>query len=224
MSSRRIAVTGATGYLGRSVCAGLIERGHVVRALVRPGTSRRVAAGAEARELDLFDVEQLAAGLQGCDTVLHLVGTSHPNPSKAREFQEVDLASARVCVAAAERSKPDHFVYVSVAQPAPVMQSYLSARAEAERLLAESGLAATVVRPWYVLGPGHRWPVFLIPLYACAELIPSLREGARRLGLVTLAQMTAALVDAIERPPRPGTHRVVDVPGIKATILGPAGS
>jgi uncharacterized protein YbjT (DUF2867 family) len=95
------------------------------------------------------------------------------------------------------------------------MKAYLSARAEAERVLSQSGLTATVVRPWYVLGPGHRWPMLLIPVYAFVDLFPGLRTGARRLGLVTLAQMTDALVDAIERPPNAGTTHLVEVPQIK---------
>jgi uncharacterized protein YbjT (DUF2867 family) len=95
------------------------------------------------------------------------------------------------------------------------MKAYLLARAEAERALSQSGLTATIVRPWYVLGPGHRWPILLVPVYACAELFPGLRASARRLGLVTLAQMTATLVDAIERPPPTGMTRLVEVPEIK---------
>lgn len=213
--TRRVAITGATGYLGRAITPKLCEKGHQVRALIRPGSGARVAPGAETHELDLFDVNELAGGLENCDTVVHLVGTAHPSPRKAPEFTRVDLASARACIAAALRSAVTHFVYVSVAQPAPVMKAYLSARAEAERVLSQSGLTATVVRPWYVLGPGHRWPILLVPAYALADLIPGLRAGARRLGLVTLAQMTDTLVDAIERPPNAGMTRLLEVPQIK---------
>jgi hypothetical protein len=70
-----------------------------------------------------------------------------------------------------------------------------------------------VVRPWYVLGPGHRWPLALQPLYALAERIPSLRDSARRLGLVTLEQMVDTLVWAVENPPA-GT-RIIDIPEIR---------
>ena len=45
--------------------------------------------------------------------------------------------------------------------------------------------------PWYVLGPGHRWPYLLLPMYKLMELLPSTRAGATRLGLVTLEQMFA---------------------------------
>jgi uncharacterized protein YbjT (DUF2867 family) len=75
-------------------------------------------------------------------------------------------------------------------------------------------LIATVLRPWYVLGPGHRWPAALVPLYWVLERLPATRAGARRLGLVTLEQMLRALVAAVEHPP-PAT-RVVEVPEIRA--------
>ena len=77
-----------------------------------------------------------------------------------------------------------------------------------------SGVRATVLRPWYVLGPGHRWPVLLEPIYALLRAIPATRAGAERLGLVTREQMVAALLEAIARPP-PGALRVIDVPEIR---------
>jgi hypothetical protein len=56
------------------------------------------------------------------------------------------------------------------------------------------------VRPWYVMGPGHRWPAFLIPFYALARMFPPTRDGAERLALVTLEQMTRTLAWAVENP------------------------
>ena len=72
--------------------------------------------------------------------------------------------------------------------------------AEGEALIRTSGLDATILRPWYVLGPGHRWPYLLLPAYWLLERVPATREGARRLGLVTVQQMVRALCDAVERP------------------------
>ena len=71
----------------------------------------------------------------------------------------------------------------------------------------------TIVRPWYVLGPGHRWPYALLPMYWLMERLPATRESARRLGLVTLEQMVNALVHAVEHPP--ATSRIVEVPEIR---------
>jgi uncharacterized protein YbjT (DUF2867 family) len=95
------------------------------------------------------------------------------------------------------------------------MRAYVAARAEAEAAIRASGMDATILRPWYVLGPGHWWPYALVPGYWLAERLPPTRETARRLGLVTVGQMVAALVAAVERPAR--GVRVVEVPEIRAT-------
>jgi uncharacterized protein YbjT (DUF2867 family) len=113
------------------------------------------------------------------------------------------------------RVNPAHLVYVSVAQPAPVMRAYIAARAQGEQSIVEAGLTATILRPWYVLGPGRRWPSFLLPLYKLAETFPATRPGARRLAFVTLEQMVNALIYAVELPPPAGQRRVMDVPAIK---------
>jgi hypothetical protein len=73
---------------------------------------------------------------------------------------------------------------------------------------------ATILRPWYVLGPGHWWPYALIPMYWLFELLPTTRDGARRLGLVTHAQMVSTLTQAVESPCT--GVRVVEVPEIRS--------
>lgn len=80
------------------------------------------------------------------------------------------------------------------------MHAYIAARKEGEALIEASGLSATILRPWYVLGPGHRWPGVLLPVYRLMELLPWTRESALRLGLVDLSHMIAALVSAVESP------------------------
>jgi uncharacterized protein YbjT (DUF2867 family) len=155
------------------------------------------------------------------DALVHLIGTPHPSPSKAQEFQRVDLASILASVRAGARAGISHLVYVSVAQPAPVMKAYIAARAEGEQHIRSSGLTATVLRPWYVLGPGHRWPLALTPFYALARVVPPLRESAERLGLVTIGQMVEALAYAVEHPPPAGTVEVLDVPAIRARTQEP---
>jgi uncharacterized protein YbjT (DUF2867 family) len=152
--------------------------------------------------------------LGGADTFIQLVGVAHPGPGKAREFVEIDLKSGLEAVAVAKDAGISHFIYVSVAHPAPAMKAFIDVRTQCETAIAESGLNSTILRPWYVLGPGHRWPCMLIPFYKVAEMLPSTRDSARRLGVVTLAQMVRALAVAVDHPPV--GIRVVDVPAIRA--------
>jgi uncharacterized protein YbjT (DUF2867 family) len=204
--------------MGTRLVPALVARGHRVRALTREASRGRVAGGAESIVGNVLDAASIAAALRPEDTLVHLVGTPHPSPAKAKEFVAVDLASVRAAVQAARAAGVSHFVYVSVAQPAPVMRAFLDARAQGERLIRESALPATILRPWYVLGPGHQWPYLLVPFYAVMRILPRFRDGAERLGLVTVRQMIAALVKAVEHAPLAGEVRVVGVPEIRASV------
>ena len=150
--------------------------------------------------------------------------TPRPAPWKGRQFRAVDLQAVTASLEALAGSRIRHYVYLSVAQPAPLMRSYVAARQSAESSLrqaeaAYAGMAATFLRPWYVLGPGHLWPYALLPLYKLCERIPATREGALRLGLVTLPQMAQALAWAVENPP--ASIRILQVPDLRSINLSP---
>lgn len=163
---------------------------------------------------NVLDAETWKHHLRPDHTIVHLVGTPHPSPSKARQFVEIDLRSLKQAVTAAVSAGIAHFVYVSVAHPAPAMKAYIEVRTQCESIIRAAGLCATILRPWYVLGPGHWWPVALIPFYRIAERIPATADGARRLGLVTIDDMLAALVHSVEHPTN-GVE-ILDVPAIRA--------
>jgi uncharacterized protein YbjT (DUF2867 family) len=207
-----VFVTGGTGYLGKALIPALLGRGHTVYALARPGSELSLPAGVDVVLGDALQADTFAQAMAPADTVVHLVGTPRPSPLKATQFQAVDLVSIRATLAAATRSVR-HLVYVSVAHPAPVMQAYVAVRQKGEALIRASGLPATLLRPWYVVGPGHWWPCALYPLYAVGEWLPATRAGARRLGLVSRGQLVTALVHAVEHPPE--GVRVVEVPAIR---------
>ena len=199
--------------MGQRLIPRLLQRGHEVRALVRPGSEIKLQLGCRAVVGNALDASSYTQQVAPCDTFVQLVGVAHPSPAKAAEFRRIDLPAGLGAVAAAKAGGIRHFVYVSVAHPAPMMHAYIAVRRECEAAIETAGLNATVLRPWYVLGPGHRWPYLLLPLYKVAEWAPATQEGARRLGLVTLEQMLAALTCAVENPVT--GIRVVDVPEIR---------
>lgn len=207
-------ITGGSGYMGRKLIPLLLQRGHEVRALVRLGSEKKLPAGCIAVVGDALDESSYVDRIAPADTFVQLVGVAHPSPAKAAEFRKVDLVAGLGAVTAARAAGIRHFVYLSVAHPAPMMQAYIAVRTECEAAIKAAGLNATILRPWYVLGPGHWWPYALLPMYKVAELLPPTRDGARRLGLVTLEQMTTALLGAVENPAS-GT-KVMDVPAIRA--------
>jgi uncharacterized protein YbjT (DUF2867 family) len=205
--------------MGHHLVPVLLSRAHRVRVLVRSSSISRVPPGATPVVGDALDAASFVRALSPADTLVHLVGTPHPSPAKAAEFARVDLPSIRASVAAAVEARVPHLVYVSVAHPAPVMKAYIAVRSEGEAIIANAGLTSTVLRPWYVLGPGHRWPLMLLPIYMVMEVFPFTRERAQRLGLVSIRQMARALARAVDDPPPTGSVRVLDVPAIRRTGL-----
>src|SRR5437764_958513 len=161
----RVFISGGTGYIGRPLVQKLVAAKHEVRVLARRGSESKVAPGAEIVLGNALEFPTFASGVGSCDTFVHLTGVAHPAPWKGHAFRAIDLTSLRASARAAKSAGVAHFVYVSVAQPAPVMKAYIAVRQECEGVLKDCGLTATILRPWYVLGPGHRWPAMLKPLY-----------------------------------------------------------
>src|SRR5437867_3768338 len=128
-----------------------VTRVHDITALVRAESTGKLSPGATPIIGDTLDAATFADSLPRNATLVHLVGTPHPNPSKAQEFERVDLASIKASVEAARRAAVAHLVYVSVAQPAPVMRAYIAVRAAGEAAIASAALTATLLRPWYVM-------------------------------------------------------------------------
>ncbi len=221
MAANPVFVTGGTGYIGRPLIDALLDRGYSVHALVRPGSETKLPHTALPVIGNALDTSTFASAIPPAATLVHLVGTPHPNPTKAAEFRRVDLASIRATTAAAREAGVRHLVYVSVAHPAPIMRAYIAVRQEGETLVEASGIPATILRPWYILGPGHRWPYLLVPFYAIFRWCPATRESAGRLGLVPRRAMIAALVKAVGAPPAKGM-RIVEVPEIRRAAASPA--
>jgi uncharacterized protein YbjT (DUF2867 family) len=209
----RVFITGGTGYVGSRLIPALRQRGYEVLALVREQSRTKLPAGCIPVIGDALDGSSYQKHAYGVHTFIQLVGVSHPSPAKARQFVDIDLRSGLEAVRVARQGDIQHFIYVSVAHPAPVMHAYIGARVKCEEAISESGLNSTIIRPWYVLGPGHRWAYGLIPVYRLAELFPGTGDSARRLGLVTLREMIGTLSAAVDNPVQ--GIRIVDVPGIR---------
>lgn len=215
LSRLSVTVSGGTGYLGRRLLARLVERGHNVTALVRRGSEGKVPPGCRVVEADVLDAASFVNAIEPSSTFVHLTGVPHPAPWKETAFGQIDLASLRPSAIAAAKANVRQFVYVSVAHPAPVMKAYIRVRSECEAILDTFALPRVILRPWYILGPGHQWPRAFSPVYRVLEKWEATRETALRLGTVTLDEMTDALVWSVEQPEVP--CRILTVQDIRET-------
>jgi uncharacterized protein YbjT (DUF2867 family) len=214
---RRVFITGSTGFIGRALCEQLLQSGHEVRALARPGSETRVIPGCRVVSADPFDPGQWHAQCEGVDALVHLIGVHHPSPLKNRQFESVDGGAFGAVLSVARMVDIPHFVFVSVAQPLPIMRTYQKVRARSETSLRDSGIPATVLRPAYVLGPGRRWPMVLMPIQSLLRIMPWTRGLAIRSTFIDHRIFIRALCAAIDNPP--SVFRVWEAPQIIASGL-----
>src|SRR4051794_25686409 len=123
-----IFITGGTGYIGSRIIPLLRKRGYQIKALVRDGSQTKLPAGATGAVGDALKIDSYTDHVRGADTFVHLIGVPHPSPAKAKQFREIDLVSIKVAVKAARDAGVRHFVYLSVAHPAPVMKEFIAVR------------------------------------------------------------------------------------------------
>ena len=162
------AVTGANGFIGAHVVRALCARGREVVALCGRDVDQANLAElpVERRELDLLDPASVRAGLAGCDEVVHTAACYAfwlPDP---RLFYRINVDGTRHVLEAARAQGCRKLVYTSTgatlgADVARAPGHYRASKAQGEALVlraAAEGLAAVVVHPTTVLGPGDRRP------------------------------------------------------------------
>lgn len=208
-------VAGGTGYMGQKLISRLLERGHQVRALVRSGSEKKLPAGCTPILGNALDGASYAPPNRAGRHVRAIGGRG---AFQSRESGGVPTGRS------SRRIRSRGSGEVGGDSPFCLPERGASRAHDARLHCGAVGVRGghrirgiecdAILRPWYVLGPRHWWPYLLLPMYKLAELVPSTREGAPRLGLVTLEQMTSALMVAVENPAQ--GRRIVTVPEIRA--------
>ncbi len=212
----KVAITGASGFVGRHLVRAAALAGHPVTGLVRSERAASVvreAGGLPAAFAD--DVLTLASAFAGCGAVVHLAQIGAERDGQTFEAINVGL-TGRVVEAAQSTSVPRIVAFsgLGVARYglAPrVTSRYFLSKLTAETLVFGSGLDAVVFRPSYVVGPGDAFvPGVLRAIEAGAVERPG--DGAYRLQPIAVADATALALAAIARPAR-GFPTVFDLVG-----------
>jgi nucleoside-diphosphate-sugar epimerase len=195
--SKKIAMTGATGFAGRHAITELLKRGHRVTALAREPARARLPPGVELVAGHLEDAAALATLVRGADTIVHLAGVVAA--ARSRDYFRHNTVPTRALAAAAARAGIKRFVFASsLAAREPELSPYGASKFAAEQALkqAENHLNTVILRAPAIYGPGDRVTLPLIrQLTRQFAMIPG-RRG-QRFSLLHVTDFARIVSDAV---------------------------
>lgn len=183
----RVAVTGATGYIGGRLAPALLREGYPVRCVVR--SARKLTDRpwinnplVEITQCDLGSpTEDLARALAGCEVAFYLV---HSMVVAGDRYAEKDLALARAFSSAARDAGVKRIVYLGgLGELGTDLSKHLSSRRDVESALREGGVPVTTLRAAMIIGSGsaafeilrylvERLPVMITPRWVSTRCQP----------------------------------------------------
>jgi nucleoside-diphosphate-sugar epimerase len=201
-----VAVTGATGFLGRRLVPALVARGWRVRVLAR--RSAPAIWGETSPDMvlgDLGDPAALRALAADAAVIIHGAGLI-----KARNRAAFHAVNRDGAARVAEAAGGARVIQVSsLAAREPSLSDYAaSKRAGEEAARAILGKRLTVIRPPAIYGPGDRETLGLFRLARAGAILPTPASKTARLALAHVDDVAAALADQLDGPWTPGTFAI----------------
>ena len=152
-----VAVTGATGFVGRHVVRELRRRGRRVRALARDAAKAGRVLPEDGVELvvgDALDTGAMDRLAEGADALVHLVGIRR-EASGGATYEKMHVGATRSAIGAASRAGVARYLHMSALGARPeAATAYHRTKWRAEEIVRDSGLAWTILRPSLILGAG----------------------------------------------------------------------
>lgn len=191
---RTIAVSGASGFIGRALVSKLLAQDYAVRAMTRRDTvaTELRAEGATVIRGGLGDAETLSELVDGADAVIHCAGATRG--ACYADFEAPNVAGTRALLTALSGTSIPLLAISSLAAARPELSNYARSKDAMERVLAaETERTVTVLRPPPVYGPGDRQ---LAPLFAALAwgIAPIPVAPSARVSLLYVDDLVSAIL------------------------------
>lgn len=201
---RTVAVTGATGFIGRTVVRVLHEAGWLVRILVRsPGKAKSLAEFVhEQIPGSLSDKDGLRRLVADAHAVVHCAGAVRGVTQAQFDAVNVDGTASLIDAAAQQDVAPRFLLLSSLAAREPTLSPYAASKWKGENLLKTnaSGLPWAALRPPAVYGPGDRE---LLPLFRVMAkgIAPVLGTRESRFSMIHVDDLAMAVLQWLRKDP-----------------------
>ena len=199
-ATRRIFLTGATGFVGRAVIPALRSHGYAVRCLVRRGSELdlRGLEAIERVEGDVLSPEALERDMAGCDTVVHLVGIIREESATLSTFERIHTQGTINVLESAVATGVRRYVHMSaLGARAGARSRYHQSKWAAEEAVRTSPIPWTIFRPSIIYGRSDQFVNMLAAMVRRYPVVPVIGSGQQRLQPVPVEHVAEAFARAI---------------------------
>jgi uncharacterized protein YbjT (DUF2867 family) len=204
-ASPSLFVAGATGVVGTEVVRLAGQRGVAATPHMRPGRARAghvLTAHPKTVVFELTETDRLVAALRGHTAVLQLIGTMRHRFKSGDTYESSDIGTTALLVDAAKQAGVPHIVLLGAVGAGSPIGAYMKAKAEAERIVRESGLTWTIVRPSSFIGGPHKPPPGMAGGLRLIGAL-GLKDTALKFMPITVTDLAGVILDAgISREPK----------------------
>lgn len=209
METRKILVSGGTGFIGQAIVKALSKKGHNIKILSHNPKNLEVVQG------DITKPETLSNVCDGFDIVIQCAQfPGHPVENKRKHYTyfEVDALGTENLAKAAKSAGVKYFIYISGAgtdgkKPEP----WFKAKWYAEQAIHGTGIPATILRPSWVYGPGDRSLNPIIRALKLCPIFPIIGSGKNHVQPIFVEDLAKIVVACVETASE--NDRLFDVGG-----------
>lgn len=206
-----ILITGAGGYIGQHLVKRLVAQGVTPRCLVRDVRRARQVLPADMVELVEGDTTQAATlepAVRGVETIVHTAFiTADRKATQANYYNETNVQGTRNLINAAKAAGVKRVVEISGLGTRPAAPgSYMQGRYLAEKMVVDSGLDWTIIRPSVLFGKDAPFIKGLTDLISTAPVVPLIGGGKTMFQPIYVEDVVTVIVKVLAEPERTNGH------------------